>query len=57
MTSARKGRKMLMNSTIMEFILKIMALAEMFLMRPQNTARKGPEIDTKTYVLKFTEVL
>ena len=44
---------MLMKSTIIEFILKMIALKEIFLIRLQNIANTGPDIETKTYVYVF----
>jgi hypothetical protein len=41
------GRKILMKSTIMEFILKIIAFTEIFLIRLQKIASTGPEIEMK----------
>jgi len=47
MTRAMKGRNMLMKSTIIAMVLKMMALIEMFLIRLQKRTKKGADIDAK----------
>ena len=47
MTKAMKGRKMLIKSTIIELILKMIVLVEIFFIKLQKTAKTGPESEAK----------